>query len=279
MSSKLKARRWVFTTYDIDCKIDFDESYCHYYILQQETCPTTQKQHLQGYVEYKIQKTFNQTKKFLSDGKAHWEVAHGNPEQCRDYCRKQDTRTENGRIEEGGKFRTTRQGARSDLEMVKEAIEKGKTEVEIADTHFESWVRNNRAFEKYRQLIQEDRMWETEVYWIWGDAGSGKSRVVWDQYPKEKVWNNADFQWFDFYNGQEIVLIDDISPDCKYNLTMFLNLTDRYPLRVPIKGGFVKWVPKKIYITSNYRIQEVYNGIPAKSMEAILRRITEIINL
>ena len=52
---------------------------------------------------------------------------------------------------------------------------------------------------------------------------------------------------------------------------MFLRLTDRYPMRVPIKGGFVDWVPVRIWITANYGPDILYNRDPA-----VLRRIDEI---
>lgn len=87
-------------------------------------------------------------------------------------------------------------------------------------------------------------------------------------------WSPGDFQWFDGYNEQPIVIIDDYRGE--YPVPMFLKLLDRYPMQVPIKGGFVNWSPKKIYITSNVEPRHWYNEVDGRSLAAISRRFTEV---
>lgn len=51
-----------------------------------------------------------------------------------------------------------------------------------------------------------------------------------------------------------------------------LRVCDRYPCKVPVKGAFVEFVAKNIYITSNWHVWEWYRFdgfVPS----AILRRI------
>jgi hypothetical protein len=54
-----------------------------------------------------------------------------------------------------------------------------------------------------------------------------------------------------------------------------LKLLDRYPFRVPVKGGYVQWVPKIIYLTSNLDPTTWYQGANLKNQEAFLARISE----
>ncbi len=61
----------------------------------------------------------------------------------------------------------------------------------------------------------------------------------------------SDGVWFDGYEGQKDVIIDDMVPDCMA-VGLFLRLFDRYPMSVPIKGAFVNWNPRRVFITSNF---------------------------
>lgn len=58
----------------------------------------------------------------------------------------------------------------------------------------------------------------------------------------------------------------------------FLLITDRYPHKINVKGGWRNWKPRKIYITTNY------NGWPGggnwfKDEAAVWRRITEFCDM
>lgn len=72
------------------------------------------------------------------------------------------------------------------------------------------------------------------------------------------------------YVGQEEVLIDDFDSSMISRQT-FLKLTDRYPYKLRVLQAFAEWVPKKIYITSNYDPKYWYGGDPA-----VMRRLTSV---
>lgn len=90
----------------------------------------------------------------------------------------------------------------------------------------------------------------------------------------QEFWSPGDFQWFDGYLNQPIVIVDDFRGE--YPLPLLLKLLDRYPMQVPIKGGFVNWCPKKVYITSNIRPDIWYQDSDSASVAALLRRFERV---
>jgi len=76
--------------------------------------------------------------------------------------------------------------------------------------------------------------------------------------------------WFDGYVGQDDVIFEEFRGDIKFG--QLLMLLDRYKMQVPVKGGFVNWCPKRIFITSPKPPQEWYMNIEDKRQ--LYRRIT-----
>jgi hypothetical protein len=111
---------------------------------------------------------------------------------------------------------------------------------------------------------------------LWGRTGTGKTRFCYEQIKDSTYWSPGDYQWFDGYEGQRIVIIDDYRGE--YPLPLFLKLLDRYPMRVPVKGSFVEWCPKKIFITSNIEPAHWYQT-DYESNCAMLRRLNTIHNI
>lgn len=114
----VKARKFCFTNFDLDSFPVFDESVMHYLIVGTETCPSTSRVHHQCYVEFKNQHTFRQALTSIPSG-SHLEVARGSSKQNIDYCKKDGTYQEFGRIQQNG--------ARNDLVMVKSRIVAGES--------------------------------------------------------------------------------------------------------------------------------------------------------
>ena len=93
-SSPKQVRRWVFTQH-VDVVGEVDEylkrlNVAQRYVCQVERAPTTNKLHIQGYVEFKNGRTFGGMKRLLD--KAHWEPAKGDATENYNYCTKEDTR-------------------------------------------------------------------------------------------------------------------------------------------------------------------------------------------
>ena len=146
-----------------------------------------------------------------------------------------------------------------------------------------------KALEIYRDECQKQSFKKRVVEWYFGPTGTGKTKEAWcraadwlgveedDAKLIEGVWvSNESSKWFDGYHGQRVAILDDIRSST-WEFSTLLRLLDRYPMQVPIKGGYVKWMPELIIITapgeprelySNHETKEPYDGI-----EQLERRI------
>lgn len=130
--------------------------------------------------------------------------------------------------------------------------------------------------------LEKERRYAPEVFWYYGKTGTGKTKKAVEEAQEKSTngyWiSNGSGQWYDGYKGQESVVIDDIRPNT-WDFSTVLRITDRYKFQVPIKGGFIQWVPKYIWITAPARPEEVYanhtNGEPYDGIEQLIRRIGE----
>lgn len=164
-------------------------------------------------------------------------------------------------------------GKRNDLNKIKSYLDEGKSLEFIADEHFSQWCQYRRAFREYQALKSTPRSWKTTIQVYWGRTGTGKTRKSHELCLSEP-WTPGDFQWFDGYSNHEYVIIDDYRGE--YPLQMLLKLLDRYPMQVPVKGGFVNWAPRKVFITSNLDPKSWYPVADYLSQQALLRRLENI---
>lgn len=200
--------------------------------------------HLQGYMEFSRRKRLRTVKNLAGLGRAHLEKRRGTGAQAITYCKK------DGDFEEFGTPTTSGQGHRSDLVEIKRKIDEGYSEGKIAEEHFGDWCRYHKAFSRYRNIKQAKTIRDLKVYVLWGAAGTGKTRYCFERNIEDTwICNDPTLQWFDGYAGESTVIIDDYRG--KGNDAFLLRLLDIYPMKVPVKGGFVPWLPNVIYITSN----------------------------
>jgi hypothetical protein len=130
---------------------------------------------------------------------------------------------------------------------IKKAIDEGSTFEEIADSHFDLYVRYYKGLEKYKMLKSKPRNHHVDVIVIQGPTGTGKSKWAMDNYPNA-YWKQRS-NWWDNYEDQETVIIDEFYGWLPFDL--LLRLCDRYPLLVETKGGQVQFIAKTIIITTN----------------------------
>lgn len=243
-----------------------------YIVYQLERGETTGRLHIQGYLELCSPMRIAGVKKILDRQDAHIEKRKGTVDQAIEYCKKEATRVE-GPWEDG---KHKGQGLRSDLAEVCEMIKNGSRLEEVADEYPDTYVRNYRGLGELKSLLSKKRDFMTELHIIWGPSGSGKTSSV---VGKEKdLFVKPDGHWWDGYDGEEAVLIDDvlwISCDGVGGVARqdWLRLADRYPHKVPVKGGFKNFVTKRIYITSMY---DPTNFI---SLDGMKRRVTSVTKL
>lgn len=147
---------------------------------------------------------------------------------------------------------------------------------EVANEHFSDFIRYHKGIAAYRNT-KKPKFREVEVICLYGPAGTGKTRLVYEREPNLFICPDSTLQWFDGYGGEEAVLIDDFRGIPHQRVGFLLQLLDRYPLRVPVKGSFVQWNPSRIYITSN--VAPPFDDELITERAPILRRIHKIINL
>ena len=222
--------------------------------------------HLQGFISFSKRKTFKSTKRLISD-RAHVEAAKGTPEQASEYCKKDEDYEEFGTCPKG-------QGARSDLARVAQAIKQGASLREIADDFPAAVLRYGSGVQRLRLFHRPERNSEPEIWTLWGKTGTGKTRRVWEFADVDKLWVHPGDRWFDGYDAQPAVLFDDFDGSW-FKLSYLLRILDRYPMQVPVKGGYAWWVPCTIYITSNLHPKEWYKNAEPEHQRALMRRLTE----
>jgi len=224
--------------------------------------------HLQGYVGFANPKMITGLKKLQA--RAHWEVAKGTPKQASEYCEK------DGDVFEKG----TRPLSQ---------VEKGDTEKRRWDDAFKA-VSENRLEDVPKDIlctrlkgiefaIKRTRMVKRnldiidgvmEHLWIVGPTGSGKTSQATRDHPGAYIKDPVN-RWWDGYEGQEVVIIDDFD---KFQVKQGGDMKrwlDRYPFQAEFKGGMEMMRPRKVIVTSQYYPSEIWDD--EKTVEAIMRRV------
>jgi len=93
-----QAKAWAFTSFTYNnesfrllCEKAANESVL--FVVQEETSPSTGRNHLQGFVRFKANYRLARLKTWLSDVTAHCEVAKGTSQHNYEYCTKADSAT------------------------------------------------------------------------------------------------------------------------------------------------------------------------------------------
>ena len=257
-----------YTVVDVITVKNFFIEFCKYGIAGEEVAPTTGTPHIQGFCNLQKPMRFSAIKQHLSDA-IHIEKANGSDEQNQVYCRKAGTWFEQGT--------PCKQGRRSDLESVVSAIQNGiNTTTGIAELYPAAFIRYFRGINEYIKHVSPvaPRSVKTELYVYWGPPGTGKSRRALEEarvIDPESIYYKPRGLWWDGYKQQRCVIVDDFYGWIKYD--ELLKITDRYPYKVQVKGGFEEFTSTHIWITSNVDTDEWYRFVGYKT-EAFERRIT-----
>jgi len=220
--------------------------------------------HLQGLIVYKTLKTLKQVIKELPG--CHVEYAK-NLEALKTYCQK------DGKFEEVGDFpmnkkRKAELAGEGNAKRFKDAFQAAVTG-NLDEIDADLRVRYYRTWKE----IQKDHMPDMESIpelnneWISGPSGCGKTRSVMERYPN--AYLKTANKWWDGYQGQPVVLIDDLDEAHKCLVHHLKIWGDHKPFLAETKGGMIKIRPERIICTSNCRIEEMAQG---SHLDALKRR-------
>lgn len=246
----------------------------HYFSVEVGASGT---RHYQGYVEFSKLKRLSQLKRI--NPAIHWERRAGTQQQALDYCKGLSAgKTPPQEWHEGGTLSETSQGRRNDIHAAVDTLrERGI--VAVAQEHPAELVKYHRGFTVLQQFISLPKP-IPEVHLCFGPPDSGKTRRFFDSKPEDFWWRMpiSDGLWFDRYHGQRWALIDDFDGRCnKTSLRTLLELLDRYPVDVQVKGAFTAWVPEVIYITTNLHPRDWYDWSDREQQwPSLVRRFTYV---
>lgn len=268
---RYQSRRWAFTLFtDLEHPPVYRPPKNTYLICGAETCPKTGKFHWQCYAEFNIKVTRSQLQnKLCRKVLVHCEGAKGSPEDNYNYCRKlKEDKPNEVWFEYGERMEwNVGKGKRTDLETVRDAIVDGASYHEILFEYPSVGARCPNWVREICRMTEEERNWVTEVHILWGPTGSGKTRYCVEQGAVRIGYNG---KFYTGYEGEPVVRFDEI-PLRKWPREELLELLDRYPYQIEVKGGFRNWCPKVIYFTTNEDPNPYLEAEPA-----IKRRITSV---
>jgi hypothetical protein len=261
----MKLRNVCFTAWPEDIETIEFEKRMKYLVYGKEICPDTKKLHYQGYVEFDRPIVFGTLKKLLGN-KTHLSNRNGTAKQAADYCKKDGDFIEHGEI--------SQQGRRSDLDAVIENVNDKLSLKQIANANPVEFIKFHAGITKLKMLNIEPRNWITEVTVLWGPTGCGKSKKAREMLDEYWVWTPARDKWFDGYEGQENVIMEEFRGQLPFG--MILSMLDRYECPVQYKGGTTEFAPKRVVITSPKHPKEWYEDSGRDKITQLLRRITKI---
>jgi len=236
----------------------------------------------------------------------HWEVARA-PIKAYNYCLKEDSRVPGGLSGHsdakpkpidnkgggGGHWRVGRDMVRNGASMddLVEAIP------DLAMRYRSVWLDEINRRERKADLQDQIEAMEkdedgmrtqlAECHILWGPPGTGKT---WNNRRKAlqkckdenlRLYEAKDKKWFQDYDGEEIILLQDITP-MQYEQSFLLQIMDGHRVWFPCKGGGGYGNLKYVFMDSNYDPLSWFTPIGRKPSydeqeraQAVLRRAGE----
>jgi hypothetical protein len=185
-------------------------------------------------------------------------------------------------VKEGMKF--TEFGSRPKFEKKLSKVDKMKRAIELARSdqlgQLESempglWLRSRRDLERVHLEAIRPLCDKRSGIWLVGSPGTGKSLFA---HRYGDVYHKPPNKWFDGYQNQEIIIIDDLDRSNAEKMGYYLKLwCDCYPFLAEVKGSALYLKHKTTIVTSNYRINTLYEDPDLRG--SLHRRYKEIVVL
>jgi len=243
-----------------------DKGKARYVCFGKEVAPSTGTPHLQGFM-YCGKVRAPKAKKILGP-RVHVLVADKSVSCNVDYCRKEcvdGVFYEFGTVPSDGPG----EGERERWRITKQCAMEGR----LVDVDPDIFIRHYGNLKRIASDYMQNHALLEGVcgLWIYGESGIGKSFSVRQSFPK--CFPKCVNKWWDGYQGEEVVVMDDL--DIGHSMMgHYLKIwSDRYSFIAEIKGS-AQWIrPKLFIITSQYGISDIWSDKPTN--DALSRRFLE----
>lgn len=150
------------------------------------------------------------------------------------------------------------QGHRSDIMSAHDLIKSGGKLVDVAQQLPEVFVRHPQGIKSLYYLLQPKpvELEKLDNEWIYGPPRTGKSRRARAENP-DLYLKTKDTWWCDYAN-EHSVLIEEMEPKDAWMSDLLKIWADIYPFRSAPKGGSFVIRPRRIIVTSNFSIRQVF---------------------
>ena len=240
--------------------------------------------HFQFFVNYKNPQYFKKLKTDLLPYGCHFKPMRTTKTFCKNYCSKEETRVSGPY--EIGEFIEER--ARTDQARAVTMVASGVSMQEISETFQTTYVQNRNKIKDYKRDLLE---WKyssvarnVEVIYIYGPPRTGKTTYVYSQVEGDPskifVIDTYDKFMFTGYVEQKAVLFDEFTGQVN-PITYMNKLLEPWPRLLNIKGGNTPACFDKVYIVSNYPLNQIYKEAQEtlqESYKAFCQRINKIIH-
>lgn len=265
-----RSRAWCFTTnnYTSDDIAKTKAIECDYLIFGKEKGEEGTK-HLQGYVYFSTLKSLRQLKKLLP--RSHLEITRGSSLSNIRYCSKEDPAP----FTKGTPPATAQDKGRIEKERWNKIYTLAK-EDKLEDIPKKVLITHHSALTRIRDEARPtpDDLDHCTGIWIWGKSDTGKSTLAKKYAPNH--YRKDLTKWWNFYDGEENVYIDDMDPFHKSLGKQFKDWLGQDYFLAEVKNGYRKIRPKLVVVTSQYPPEGIWDD---EETLAAIRRRCEIYHL
>lgn len=137
----------------------------------------------------------------------------------------------------------------------------------------------------YKQLSECKKLYELDILkseqklvvertclWIYGEPGSGKSWAARHNFG-DRVYTKSQDQWWQGYNGEPVVCIDDFDQEGVENSHLLKIWADQYSFVAQVKGHHCFPNYHTLIITSNYLPEHLWPNTMNKDQSVLVKAI------
>ena len=285
----MTSRNWIFTinnptqkNHDMVMNMGDDER-CLSMKAETEIGDERRTPHIQGAIQWDNNISGAQCRKRLGGG--CWAAKARGTWDDQDYCNKDPVVLPDGHqycINFGDGWQG--QGCRSELQQFREDINADMNNESLLDAHIPTIAKYPQLEKRLRaarlkRTTRDFRIVTVEI--IWGAAGTNKSRdQIYDKKRKREdnfiVPNTANLKWFDGYDGEDTIIIDEFKGSRTCDVDRFKRILDGNQLLLEVKGGhtYAAWTTVKI--NSNLDPAKWYDITDEYERIALFRRFNSI---